>query len=125
MLFRLLSVPIVSKKDGCIFKSYIQCDDHFSPSEIYINHIHTSSPSYWRSHTKASLSIQVLSGAASFSFSRHPDTSTVSSILLNELSSWRVLIYPNTWFSFRSLSPQLMLLCLSDIFHDPSEVLSL
>ena len=125
MLFRLYPVPIISKKDGCIFKSYIQSHDCFSPSEIYINHIHTSAPSYWRSHTKASISIQVLSGAASFSFSKHPDCSVVSSILLDELSSWRVLIYPNTWFSFRSLSPELMLLCLSDIFHDPSEVLSL
>ena len=126
MLFKLLPVTKIAKKDGHIFKSYVHSSAHFSPREIYINSVSGSHHAHWRSHKLANLSIQVISGRASFFLSTSPSNAAVSTINFDHSSTWRLLIFPNTWFSFKSTSSsELVLLCLSDILHDPCEIVTL
>ena len=123
MLFDLVSVRSIPKKDGFIKKAYVSSSECFSPSEIYINSISSSNPVHWRAHKKAHISIQVLSGSASISISSDPINSVISTINLDESSLWRIVIFPRSWFTFSSRSSSgLVLLCITDMLHDPSDI---
>ena len=126
MLFKLIPIERIVKKNGFICKSYQDLPGNFMPREIYINTIVGSSQAHWRLHKRAQLSIQVISGSASFLIASDPTRSDISSINLDDSSMMKLLIFPHSWFSFSSTSAsKLMLLCMSDILHDPSEIVAL
>ena len=126
MLFELIAIDSIAKINGHICKSYVHSGDNFAPREIYINTIKASSQVHWRKHKNAHLSIQVISGSASFLFATDPTGSATTSIDLDESSLFRLLIFPHSWFSIISTSSSdLVLLCISDILHDPNEIVTL
>ena len=126
MLFKLIPVERIVKKNGFISKSYLNLPGSFVPREIYINSMLGFSRARWRLHKRAHLSIQVISGSASFLIASDPTGSDTSSINLDDSSMMKLLIFPRAWFSFSSTSPsKLMLLCMSDILHDPAEIVAL
>ncbi len=70
MLFELLPVPIISKNHGYIAKAYFEPFDEHYPSEIYVNSVPPLHTLHWRSHKRAHLTLQVISGSVSSQF--HP-----------------------------------------------------
>ena len=89
--------------------------------EIYLNKIEGHCQQL--AITACHLSIQVISGSASFLIASDPSGCAISPINLEQSSPWRLLIFPNSWFSFSSTSSSdLVLLCISDIIHDPTEL---
>jgi dTDP-4-dehydrorhamnose 3,5-epimerase len=128
MTGKLIETPLsrISVAGGDVLHALKSNDSTFSGfGEAYFSWIKPGTIKAWKMHSKMTMNLVVPSGNVRFVFTQNESDSEVKfrEIEIGEKNYSRITVPPNIWFGFqnRALSPSLIL-NLSNIEHDPSEV---
>jgi len=116
---------IIKNPKGNISKILNKSEDSFVDfGEAYLSEIIYQEIKPWKLHKCAILNLVVISGKVRFVVSCDDKNLNLKEYILDCRNNfYRLTIPSNTWFSFQGLGKKNIILSISNIVHDPEEVL--
>lgn len=124
----LTPLKIIPTDKGNVLHGVKRGDEGFSEfGESYFSLVHSSSIKGWKRHKKMTMNLMVPQGEIKFVIYDDREQSRTYDnffeIILSRKNYQRLTIKPSLWFAFQGLGKKdNLLLNISNIIHDPSEV---
>ena len=123
-MFYKKKFEIIKNSNGSILK-LIKLKTKSIKKEIYINKINPNVIKGWNLHKKYTCNIFLIKGELEFLICNNSKKGKIKKVKLSLNKNNCIIIKPNNWFSFRSVSreKEAIFLNLTDGFHSSRELL--
>lgn len=121
------NLSLIKNPKGDILKLIKKSDKSFDKfGELYLSSIFCNEVKPWKLHQKAILNLIVIKGSVKFVLCNNNNNSNLETFefILNLKRNYKKLIIPpNIWFAFQGMEEENVILSLSNIEHDPNEII--
>ena len=125
-MFYKKKYKILKNSKGKILKLF-KINKNSTKKEIYINTINANVIKGWNLHKKYTCNIFLIKGEIEFLICNELKKEKINKVRLSLNKNNNLIIQPNNWFSFRSVSKkkEAIFLNIIDGFHSTSELLKM